>query len=270
MARLCFFEGKFWETERAMVKVQDILGLMRGLAVFETVRTYDLRPFALEEHLQRFNQSAKRIKLDLPLSFEEILRIIYQGIGLLGEEALIQLFLIARDREPLFLILFSPLPWPPAELYERGVKLLPIDFARPFPEVKAPWRLEGYLARLKDNEAFEVLYCPGGEITEAETSNFFLVRERRLVTAPEDRVLPGITRGIVLELAKRMGIPVEERCPRVEEIELATEAFITGTVKEILPVVRVGTAVVGKKVPGDLTRELHNAYRKEVQRRVRG
>ncbi|HAF70976.1 MAG: Aminotransferase class IV [Acetothermia bacterium 64_32] len=270
MVELCFFEEQFWEPERARVKVPDILGLMRGLAVFETVRTYNRRPFALGEHLERIEQSARRVKLYLPLSFEEISGIIDQGIDLLGEEALVQLFLIAGDSGPFLLILFSALPKLPAELYERGVKLLPVDFARPFPEVKVPCRLEGYLARLEDNEAFEVLYCPGGAMTEAETSNFFLVKEGMLVTAPANRVLPGITRGIVLELASRMGIPIEERCPRMEEIETAQEAFITGTVKEILPVVKVGTKVIGKGVPGSLTRELQIAYREEVQRRVKG
>lgn len=270
MATLYFLEGEFREPARALVRVEDIFGLLRGRVVFETVRTYERHPFALDEHLTRLERSARRIGLELPLSFEEISGIIAQGIDLLGEESLIQLFLIAGNQGPFFLILFDALPNIPEELYERGVKLLPVEFSRPFPEVKTPFRLESYLARLNDDTVFEVLYCPNGEITEAETSNFFLVHaDEKLVTAPADRVLTGITRGIVLELAKHMGLLIEERCPRVEELEVAKEAFITGSVKEILPVVQVGTKRIGKGIPGAITRKLLHSYREEIRRRLK-
>lgn len=271
MTRIYFLYGEFVDANRARVKFCDIQGLLRGHAVFETVRTYNRRPFALEEHLRRLKGSAERLGLKISIAQEDIARIVHQGVKLLGDEALIRLFLVAGDSGPFLLLTFDPLLRISPETYEKGVKLKPVDFPRPFPEVKGTCRLAGWLARREDGEAWEVLYCPNGEITEAETSNFFLVlASGTVVTAPADRVLPGVTRGIVTEILKRMGIPLEERCPRLEELRAAKEAFITGSVKEILPVVRVGELVIGNGAPGELTRRLHLEYRAEVQRRMEG
>ena len=208
--------------------------------------------------------------MELPLEAEELVALVEKGIELLGQEAHVRLFLAAGKASPLFLALFEPLPRVPPELYLRGVKLLPVGFGRPFPWVKGICRLDAYLARAGDREAFEVLYCPGGEITEAETSNFFLILNNTLVTAPEERVLPGVTRGIVLQLAEAMGLKTETRCPRLDELPKAGEAFITGTVKEILPVVQVGDQPIGHGVPGHITERLMRAFKKEVERRMGG
>ena len=111
-----------------------------------------------------------------------------------------------------------------------------MDGGRENPKVKSVDYRAAYALPLG---AFEVLYCPGGEITEAGHSSFFLVRDGALITAPLSRVLGGTTRRAILELACGSGISVEERCPMLSELALADEAFITGSVKKVLPIVRV-------------------------------
>jgi len=266
--RIWFFKGKFLDPEKAAMPLEEVLYLLQGRAIFETVRTYGLKPFALEDHFARFRRTAELAGMELPLGAGDLAALVEKGIGLLGQEAHVRLFLVQGKASPLFLALFEPLPRVPPELYRRGVKLLPVGFGRPFPWVKGICRLDAYLARSGDREAFEVLYCPGGAITEAETSNFFLLLNNKLVTAPEERVLPGVTREIVLRLAKAMGLKTEIRCPRLDELPKAEEAFITGTVKEILPVVQVGEQLIGSGVPGNMTKRFMQAFREEVQRRT--
>ena len=111
-----------------------------------------------------------------------------------------------------------------------------------------------------------MLYCPEGEITEAGHSSFFLVRDGALVTAPLSRVLGGTTRRAILELARGSGIPVEERCPMLSELPLADEAFITGSVKKVLPVVRVGDRTIGTGRPGPMTLRLSRLYLDHIRK----
>ena len=119
---------------------------------------------------------------------------------------------------------------------------------------------------LSQSGAFEVLYCPDGEITEAGHSTFFLVLEGRLVTAPLSRVLKGTTRSVILELARAEGIETQERCPRVDELPRASEAFITGSVKKVVPVVRVGEQRIGTGRPGPVAARLLKLYLDRIQK----
>ena len=134
----------------------------------------------------------------------------------------------------------------------------PINEGRGTPSVKSVDYRRTYA--LTQDGAFEVLYCPDGEITESAHSSFFMVKHGILVTAPLPRVLKGTTRQAVLDLAKREGISVEERCPHLDELAEAEEAFITGSVKKILPVTRIGSQVIGSGRPGPMTRLLSRIY----------
>ena len=143
--------------------------------------------------------------------------------------------------------------------------LEPVTVGRNDPSVKnVDYRMTFQLpAGVKD-----VLYCPGGEITECGHSNFFLVlKDGTIVTAPLSRVLKGTTRTAILELAKQDGMKIEERCPLWSELasDNAAEAFITGSIKMVVPIVKVGGITLNDGKPGKVTRRLLELYKKHLE-----
>jgi branched-chain amino acid aminotransferase len=167
---------------------------------------------------------------------------------------------------PRFFVFFEPLDPPPRELYANGVALFPVDMERPLSLLKSINYMQGYLPLREDPQALEILYCPRGEITESSHSNAFMVKDNRIITAPLERVLDGTMRGMTLEVARESGFETEERTPRVDELPEAREFFITGSVKEILPVVRIGESIIGKGKPGPVAAMLRHRYLQNLER----
>ncbi len=270
---ICYTDGIFQPSSEASLPLSDF-AFQRGVAVFETIRTYGGRPMALSPHLERLTASAAASRIAIPASIEEIKGIIKEGIGLVGGEVTIRPYITGGDildrecgftRSRLF-ILFEPLVPFPEENYREGVYLYPDNSSRPMAGIKSVNYLGSYLPLAEDHEAVEVLYCPGGEITESSHSNAFMLLGGRILTAPEDRVLPGTMRGMVLEIAREEGFLVEERCPLISELPQCEEFFITGSVKEILPVVRVGGTTIGCGRPGPVSSLLRRLYRQDLKR----
>lgn len=266
---LCYIDGKFVAPSEAVLPVSDLM-IQRGVGVFETIGTYEKRPLMLTPHLERLLAGAERSRIRPVLSLEKMRDVVREGIARLDEDLQIKVYLSGGDTfdpgagfvSPRFFVLFERLVLPDPELYEMGVVLEPLDEGRENPDVKSVDYRATYAL---PPEAFEVLYCPGGEITEAGHSSFFLVRDGVLVTAPLSRVLGGTTRRAVLELARGVGIPVEERCPMLSELPQADEAFITGSVKKVLPVARIGDRRIGAGCPGPVTTCLSNLYRNRIR-----
>lgn len=98
------------------------------------------------------------------------------------------------------------------------------------------------------------------------SSNFFLCKDGKVITAPVGRVLKGVTRSVVLTLAKEAGYKIEERCPLESELKEAQEAFITGSVKEVLPVVRIGSQNIGNGKPGPVAQHLQHMFAANKER----
>jgi D-alanine transaminase len=117
------------------------------------------------------------------------------------------------------------------------------------------------LARANRAGAYEPLFVRDGFVTEGASSNFFLVRDGSLVTAIADwRILPGITRYFVVQLAGELGIPLEQRDIPHQQLAEAEEAFLTSTFREVLPVTRIDGRPVGDGRPGSRTRVLQDAF----------
>ncbi len=108
-----------------------------------------------------------------------------------------------------------------------------------------------------------MLYCHGGHVLELTRNNFFLFMDNTLVT-PRDNVLLGITRLVLLELCPGV-FPTEERVVKTSELGLATEAFLCGTTKGIMPVVQVDNTVIGAGVPGENTRKMMKIFREYTE-----
>jgi D-alanine transaminase len=138
------------------------------------------------------------------------------------------------------------------------VQLITVEGVRYLPQAKSLNTLLNFLARREasDRGAHEALLHRAGLVTEGASSNFFIVQNGRLVTAPAEMVLPGVTRALVLDLAREASIPVEERSIRLHEMGDWDEAFITSTSRKVLPVTRLDGGSIGNGRVGPLTGRL--------------
>lgn len=258
-------------------------GYLYGSALYETLRTYHGRPFALSRHLARLARGAAVLGLgELPLAAmkETLSRLAALRAP---EESYLRLTVSPGEGPPSpfgpfhgtvrWSALAGPLPPHVAAVYERGVRCTlasrprwnPGGFV---PAVKFCANAELWLAKreAEERKAFEALLPnPAGLLAEGASSNVFLVKEKVLVTPDlASGILDGVTRERLLDLAPRAGIPVEERPVRVEEIFEVDEVFLASTLKEVVPVVEVDGRLVGSGAPGLITDRLLGLFQEEA------
>lgn len=290
MATLVSIDGNIVAPADAKVSVFD-RGFLYGDSVFETIRTYDGKPYALDEHLARLARSAERVAIELPVTVGQLHQQVQDVVTASGNaESYIRLMVTRGSGElglapdlavsPLVVILVTSLHAPPAEAYSEGIAVISHHTRRATDSTLAEGAKVGnYLASVlamkeaKARGAAEALILDAdGHVVEGATSNLFLFwRDAQgtpvLVTPPESSgILPGITRAGVLEVAREQGIQVELRAPTLEDLHTAEEVFISSSIRELLPVVRVDDQPVGQGVPGPLTKRLHEAFREFVRR----
>jgi len=269
MPKFCYFNGKIIPEDKAKIDLRDI-GLLRGYGIFESLRTYNGKPFLLLAHYNRFKKSAQSLNIKLPVSFKILQKIISQ---LLQKNkfsgASIKIVLtggIARGLKynpssPTFFVLTEKLPGLPKSIYGSGVKLITQSFQRDLPKIKST----NYLFtvsqnnRLKKENAFELLFINGDKILESSTGNFFMFLGDDLIT-PKENILPGVTRDFILKIASKK-FKVKEREIEQKELENADECFITGSHKEIIPVIQIDNKKIGNAKVGPKTKELMRLYK---------
>lgn len=276
-------DGKLVDGGAAQVSVFD-RGFLYGDSVFEVFRTYGGVPFAQEEHLERLARSAKRLMIPMPASLETLSSEVRDTIEAAGEGDWYVRVVITRGSgplsydpstatEPLRVIIVAPVSVPPAEHYERGIAVCLLRASRPTDDERASGaKASNYLANLlavyeaKQKGAQEALMLGRqGQVLEGASSNIFIVRDGRLRTPePQPGILVGITRATVLKVAAEAGIVVEEAEIRPEDLQEADEAFITSSIREVMPVISVDGRKIGTGAPGPLTRRLHEGYLQAV------
>ena len=271
MMHLCYVDGKFVKPEEACLPLSDLI-IQRGVGVFEAFASFGGKPLMLTPHMERFIASAKSSGIANIPDIEFMKNIVREGIAKCGQDVRVRTFLTGGDDfdtekgcfpDPRFFVIFDDAGLLSEEVKQRGVVLEPVSFGRDNPEVKSV----NYRATYKmPREAYDILYCPGGEITECGHSNFFLVCGGKIITAPLSRVLKGTTRAAVIELAKQEGYTVEERCPLWSELTGASEAFITGSMKLVVPAVKIGGITIADGKPGEVTRKLMELYKKYLEK----
>ena len=248
-----------------------------GDSIFEAFRTYGGRPHALDRHLARLGRSATSLQIVLPLDEQgfraEIDALLSAADAREGNERRIRLIVTRGDAPGLAddgarrVLLAAPFPGHPDELYERGVSVVCVPGGRSNAATKAGSYLPSILAtrEAKARGAYEPLLVDGeGRVTEGGTSNVFAVIDGRLHT-PDADMLPGVTRGLVLELARALDIAVHEGPLPVSHLSRATEIFITSATREVMPVRELD----GRPVAiGPVTRKLAARYRETVPSRL--
>lgn len=270
-----YLNNKWVKKEEAKISAFD-LSLTRGLAAFEFLRTYNGKPFFLDDHLNRFYNGLKILQLKPIKTKTQIKKIIYEGIKKNNFDNLnIKIIqTVGEGKEGLFpkqgegdlIILFTSIQPYPQKFYTQGIKLITYPYLRPLPLTKSTNYLIGILALKKAREkgAFEALYTDNKKIYEGVTSNFFAVINNRLVT-PKNNILLGITRKVVIKLAKKLNIKVEERDLYLKEIKNFSEAFITATNKEIMPVIEINNFKINQGRVGGVTQLLIKKWKTFVE-----
>lgn len=269
MKSLCYINGRITQTSDGLIGISD-MALQRGYGIFDFSRLYNNKLFHFEDHIERLRRSASELHLVIPLINQEIYEIAAQLISDSDlNEPSIRMILTggysSSLNKPNFIIVAEELPKYPAEVYEKGAKIITVEYQRELPHVKSINYINAIrLKQLKrDKKAFDMLYHSNHGITECPRSNFFAFRGDTLIT-PSDHILHGITRKLILKLASTHS-PIEKRAMSLGEIDGIDEAFITSTSKRVVPVCRINNKNIGKGVVGDRTKTIMKLFDEYTQ-----
>ncbi|MGF7186560.1 branched-chain amino acid aminotransferase [Desulfitispora alkaliphila] len=278
-----FLNGEYIPKEEAKISVFD-RGFLFGDGLFETMKAYKGIPLMLEKHLDRLFNGAEEMKIVIPYSRGELSKIIYILLEINQlKEAYLRLT-VTRGvgkpgldpkgcEHPTVLIVASQLTPYPEEAYVKGWEVSVVETLRNHPQALKPHIkslnfLNNIFARIEASEvgSFEgIMLNHSGYVTEGTVSNVFIVKNEQVITPSlELGLLPGIVREEVLELCIRNGIKSTEGKFTMTELEAADECFITNSLAEVLPVVKVNGNTINTGKPGLITRQIAKLYKKTI------
>src|SRR5688572_25017167 len=281
MAFFASVNGEIAPADQARISVLDN-GFTFGDGVYETLRTYGGRPFHLDRHLSRLRASAAMLAIGLPrddaalagdldrlleraANPESYIRIIVsRGVGEIS-------YRFDRIQGPTIVMAARAYePFPDAQ-YRDGVPVIISSVRRNSPRALDPamkcCNLINNILAVREAQAKKaaepLMLNDRGDVAEGASANVFIVSKGELITPPlSDGILPGVTRELVLERAAELGIAARQESIRVDRLLAADEAFITSTLKELMPIATVDGTAIGNGKPGPVTRKLLDAYRK--------
>jgi branched-chain amino acid aminotransferase len=277
---IVYVDGEWLPKSQASVSVFDH-GLLYGDGVFEGIRVYNGVIFRFKEHLERLYSSAKSIRLQLPLTPEEMTRAIVETLKRNGlKDAYIRLVVTRgvgdlgvdprKCRKPSIVIITEyAAPSFGSMAKEKGISVIISSVRRDAVdatthEIKSLNYLNSVLAKLEalDAGADDALMLDrNGFVSEATTTNLFIVKHGDIFTPPSTAgILPGVTRRRIIKLARELGFNVIEKGLTPYDVTNADEAFLTGTLSEIVPLVKVKGILVGDGKVGPTTRKIMDAF----------
>jgi len=278
-----YLDGKFVDEADAKVSVFDH-GLLYGDGIFEGIRLYGGNVFRLDEHLERFEYSAKAILLELPLKRAQwseavcetcrqnglrdgyIRLVVTRGVGDLG----LAPWLCAK---PSYFIIASKISLYPAEHYEKGLAIVTVPTRRIGPAslpatIKSLNYLNNILGKIEARQfgALEaIMLNEQGYVAEATADNVFIVHKGELLTpAASEGALKGITRSAIVDIARDLSLPLREANLTRYDLWCSDECFLTGSGAEVIPVVKLDGRTIGSGVPGPVTKRVLAEFRKRV------
>ncbi|MEZ5943893.1 MAG: branched-chain-amino-acid transaminase [Planctomycetaceae bacterium] len=285
MSQKIYLNGQLVPEAEAVVSVFDH-GLLYGDGVFEGIRVYNRRVFMLPEHVERLYESARAIRLEIPISPEEMTEavektvaanniedgyvrlVVTRGAGSLGLD-------IRRTSNPQVIVIAATISLYDPELYEKGLKIITASTIRNHPSAVSPRikslnYLNNILAKIEgtDQGAPEALMLNHkGDVSECTGDNIFVIKQGIIRTPPKDAgILEGITRNVVIKLAREAGYAVEEVTLQRHDIYIADECFLTGTAAEVIPCVSLDGRNIGDGTPGPISRQLLKAFQEFARR----
>ena len=276
MPEIAYVNGRFCPLAEAVVSVED-RGYQFADGVYEVVGTYGGCPYALEPHLERLQGNLEVLHLPLDIREYGLRDKLMEGIERsdFGETLVyIQVTRGVAPRQhefppvpvaPTVVMTFKELRRLPQDLYDHGVEVISTaDLRWKCCDIKSIALLPNILAKQAAAQvgAFEALLVDAeGRITEGASTSAFCIQAGQLYTTPiGSHILPSITREILLDLARKLDIPIEEEFCTLAQFKVANEVFLAGTATEALPVVQIDDAVIGKGIPGPITRQIRAAF----------
>lgn len=273
MIKYYSINGKIVSKEEAVIGIDDLI-VTRGYGVFDFFRVFNGKPAFIEDHLDRFQDSADELGLEIPYSREELTAKIKEVVAANEiDKCGVKVILTGgysstgfSPGTPNVLMMVSALPTYPASYYTNGIKLMAYQYTRETPYTKTT----NYLVpiqianEIKEAEAMDVLYHDGNYISESARSNFFIFDHNDTLITPDRDALRGITRKRVLAIAKDH-FKVEERPLTLKETMAAKEAFITSSTKAIMPVRQVDFWRINKGVIGENTKKMMHLFEKHLE-----
>ena len=280
MSLKIYIDGKLFEEEQAKVSVFDH-GLLYGDGVFEGIRAYNGEIFREDEHIKRLYKSAKAVMIEIPMTPDEFKKAMYdtmaanslsdayiravvtRGVGDLGLDP-------RNCPKPSVIIITASIELYPEKLYQKGLDLVTVPTHRIAssalsPRIKSCNYLNNILAKIEAIRAGcieAVMLNSKGEVAECTGDNIFIVTDGVLKTPPPDAgILEGVTRGVVMEIAREMGIKVRETVLTRYDLHTADECFLTGTAAEVIPVVSIDGRQIGDGKPARTTLKLLAKFR---------
>ena len=279
--------GRICSEDEAVISVFDH-GFLFGDSVYEVVRTHKGKLFTAKEHLERLQRSANRLMMTLPLTNEQFTEELIRTHKILNvEEAYMRLIVTrgvgALELHPAscqtqnYIIMAKPIDNWGEELYSRGMSLSIVSVLRndPYaldPQIKSGNYLNNVLAIIEAKKAGadEGLMCnKDGFVSEGTNFNVFMVKNNVLIT-PElaSGILEGITRMVVLRLARENGVNVVEGKITPEDIKNADEVFISSSTRDIMPVYKIDNSMLPTPTPGKMTKFLAQKFQKFLEESV--
>jgi branched-chain amino acid aminotransferase len=279
-----YINGKYYDKPDAKISVYDH-GLLYGDGVFEGIRIYSGKAFKLKEHVARLFDSARSIKLEVPISQLEMVKAINDTIAINNKRDGYIRPLITRGAgslgldprkcsDPQVIIIVDDISMYPPEMYENGMEIATVSTIRNHPNavnprIKSLNYLNNILAKIEGIQAGcleSLMLNHKGEIAECSGDNIFVIKDGIVRTPPIDAgILEGITRNTVIELARKFDIRVEETALTRHDVFIADECFLTGTGAEIIAVTKCDARPIGNGKPGPITKKLREAYFKLVR-----
>jgi branched-chain amino acid aminotransferase len=280
--------GRVFDQEHATISVFDH-GFLYGEGVYETLRTYDGRPFLFDRHMRRLRQLAEMLALRVPLTNEEIAgrfseTVAAAGLGTNSREAYIRILLTrgvgdlsydpAACPSPSVVVIVKPHADVEESVVNAGVKVALVSIVRNHPGtvnplIKSNNLLNSALAMQEAvrKGAFEGLMRNyRGELAELSTANLFVVKQGAALTPPLDAgLLAGLTREFLFEVGAAAGVRVHEQVLRDGDLFGADEAFLTSTTRELVPIVQIDDRTIGSGKPGPITMKLLREFRRKAR-----
>ncbi|MEQ9404629.1 MAG: aminotransferase class IV [Cyclobacteriaceae bacterium] len=259
----CYINGEFLEEENAHIPIHT-LGIQRGFGIFDFFRSRNAIPTFIDDYLERFDRSQKFLNLNRNIEKEEVLEAIaeLEKRNRFGNSAF-KLMLLGDGKDtdellhPFFYIVNIPESTEPQP--ESGI-LLSREYIREYPEIKTVNYLTSYHLheRKRKTGAVDVLYYKNNIISETSRSNVFMIKDGILLT-PEHNILHGINRKHILKMNEQ---PLKIRICDIslDELLAADEVFISSTLKQIMPIVRIEDHQIGNGKPGEQTLKLRQHY----------
>ena len=282
--RMIWIDGQLFPRDQAKISVYDH-GLLYGDGIFEGIRAYSGKIFEAPAHIRRLYDSAKAIRLTMPLAPDALEKAMYdtvkandftdcylrvvvtRGAGDLGIDP-------RKSAKPCLFIIADTISIYPKEMYENGMSVITSSYGRNHPNATPPRikslnYLNNVLAKMEANDAGvpeAIMLNHLGNVAECTADNLFLVRDGIVSTPSKDQcVLEGVTRGVIMKLCEQLGIPCVEDVVQRHDVYVADELFATGTGAEVMAITKVDGRAIGTGKPGPITKRLLEAFHKFVR-----